>query len=70
MLIVTTDDLDAQSRLLSVADARGFGVSAMSAHDGPYDRDVMIEVLNDWGWASSEPAPAWCKAPSESDAEG
>jgi hypothetical protein len=59
MLIVTTDDLELQNRLLYVADARGFGVSAMSAHTGSYDREVMIEVLNEWGWASSEQPPAW-----------
>jgi hypothetical protein len=69
MLIVTTDDLDAQNRLLFVADARGFGVSAMSTESNPYDRNGVIEVLNDWGWTSSEPAPAWYKAPFESDAE-
>ena len=69
MLIVTTDDLDAQNRLLFVANARGFGVSAMSADSEPYNRAVTIEVLNGWGWASSDPPPPWYSEACESDAE-
>ena len=59
MLIITADSLDQQQRLMDAARARGFGYSCMSPSDEPYDREVIIDVLNDWGWASSEPAPGW-----------
>jgi hypothetical protein len=59
MLIITADSLDAQQRLMDAARARDFAYSCMSASDEPYDRDVIIDVLNDWGWSSSEPAPSW-----------
>jgi hypothetical protein len=59
MLIITADSLDEQQRLMDAARARGFHYSCMSPSDDPYDREVIIDVLNDWGWASSEPAPAW-----------
>ena len=59
MLIITADSLDEQQRLMDAAVARGFHCSCMTANDAPYDREVIIDVLNDWGWASSEPAPSW-----------
>src|SRR5689334_10757702 len=59
MLIITSESLEEQQRLMDAAKARGFGYSCMSASDEPYDREVIIDVLNDWGWASSEPAPEW-----------
>jgi hypothetical protein len=59
MLIITSESLEEQQRLMDAARARGFGYSCMSASDEPYDREVTIDVLNDWGWASSEPVPTW-----------
>jgi hypothetical protein len=59
MLIITADSLDAQQRLMDAAKAHGFAYSCMSASDESYDRDVIIDVLNDWGWSSSDPAPSW-----------
>ena len=59
MLIITADSLDEQQRFMDAAVARGFHCSCMTANDAPYDREVIIDVLNDWGWASSEPAPSW-----------
>lgn len=59
MLIITVESLDEQERLMDAARARGFHYSCMSPSDDPYDRDVVIDVLNDWGWASSEAAPGW-----------
>jgi hypothetical protein len=60
MLVITDSSLETQSRLSRAAAAHGFGYSCMSASAEPYDRDVMIAVLTDWGWTSSDPAPAWC----------
>ena len=47
MLIITSDSLDSQQRLMDAARARDFAYSSMSASDEPYDRDVIIDVLND-----------------------
>jgi len=62
MLIITCESLEEQDRLMRIARERGFGYSCMSASSEGYDRAVTIEVLNDWGWASSEPAPSWYQA--------
>jgi hypothetical protein len=59
MLIITAESLDEQQRLIDAARARGFHYSCMSSSAESYDREVTIEVLNDWGWASSEPTPGW-----------
>ena len=59
MLIVTTEDSSLRNRQLFVADAQGYAVSGMFAGFSPYDRAVTIEVLTDWGWASSESPPSW-----------
>jgi hypothetical protein len=59
MLIISDDSPQEQQRLCQVALDHGFHYSCMSPSDEPYDRDVFIDVLNDWGWASSEPAPSW-----------
>ena len=59
MLIISDESAQSQRRLMDAAVARGFGYSCMTPCDEPYDREVTIEVLNDWGWTSSEPAPSW-----------
>lgn len=58
MLIITSRG-EAQSRRIQAAALLGYGYSCFDASDEPYDRDVAIEVLTDWGWSSAEPAPAW-----------
>ncbi len=59
ILIVTSEDSALRNRQLYVADAHGYAVSGMFASFDPYDRDVTIGVLTDWGWSSSEPPPSW-----------
>ena len=59
MVIITAESLDEQQRLMDAAKARGFHYSCISPSADSYDREVTIEVLNNWGWASSEPAPGW-----------
>lgn len=42
----------------------GYGVSVLNEVDvaEPYDRDVIIEVLADWGWSEDEKLkPIWLK---------
>ncbi len=44
--------------------AAGYGVSVLNGVDvdEPYDRDVIIEVLADWGWSGDkEKKPIWLK---------
>ena len=60
MLIISDESAQPQRRLIEAAAERGFGYSCMTPSDEPYDREVITDVLNDWGWASSEPAPSWC----------
>lgn len=59
MLIITNGTTEEQEVLARVAAERGFGFSCMAATREAYDRALTIEVLKDWGWASSEPAPRW-----------
>jgi len=61
MLIITAGFGPLQDRLCKIAKDRGFDYSCMSASRDLYDRDDVIDVLNDWGWASTEPAPSWYK---------
>jgi hypothetical protein len=68
-MLIITSPFEAQGRLIRAADSRGYGYSCMSASGEPYDRDVMIEVLTDWGWASSEPAPPWYIVPTDDTEE-
>jgi hypothetical protein len=35
----------------------GYGYSCLSA--GIYDRETVIEILQDWGWSRPSPAPEW-----------
>jgi hypothetical protein len=59
MLIISEESDQLQRRLIDAAAAQGFGYSCMTPSGEPYDRDVTIDVLTDWGWASSESAPSW-----------
>ena len=47
----------------AVAQAHGYEYSCMDA--GPYDRDEIVEALQERGWAKSpSDAPSWhCEAP-------
>lgn len=42
--------------------AMGYGMSVLEEPTDPYDREVMIELLSDWGW-TGDPAqkPAWIR---------
>ena len=54
--LVVLEDWD--ESLAEFAQARGFGFSCMYA--GPYDRDDIIDALQDWGWARTpSDAPDW-----------
>jgi hypothetical protein len=44
------------------ASESGFGYSCMGG--GSYERESIIEVLQDWGWSKSEPAPEWLSGPT------
>jgi hypothetical protein len=68
--IIIENDLDRQARLCRVAEAHGYGVSCHGPDGSEYDRDVFIEVLNDWEWVVDQPPPPWYSGPPpESDAE-
>lgn len=67
--IITEDDLDKQGRLCRVAREQGYGYSCMETDSDEYDRDSFIEILCEWEWISSEPAPSWYTPPPESDTE-
>jgi hypothetical protein len=51
--------------------AMGYGMSVLEEPTEPYDREVMIELLSDWGW-TGDPArkPAWVRDPEPDNAEG
>ena len=67
-LIVEGGPSDEQSRLLRVASDLGYGFSCMSMSYDPYDRDVTIEVLNDWSWCGPpDKVPIWYTEPSDEE---
>jgi hypothetical protein len=38
----------------------GFGISTLTPDDSEPDRDVVVELLNDWGWSGSpQNKPSW-----------
>ena len=57
MLVIVGLDYDDHVR---VAQQHGYGYSCFSEHSEPYDRESVIDVLNDWGWSGlPEKAPSW-----------
>jgi len=59
MLIVTDYELvrDATNDLLS----HGYGFSTLTEpeNDKEYDRDIVIDMLKDWGWSGKGKPPKW-----------
>ncbi|MEO6036370.1 MAG: hypothetical protein ABIQ35_14040 [Verrucomicrobiota bacterium] len=49
-LIIEDSSGNEQSRLMRIASDLGYGFSCMSMSHEPYDRDVKIELLNEWRW--------------------
>jgi len=45
--------------LKSEADQLGMGFSVLGTSYLSYDRGLVIETLNDWGWCSQEDPPPW-----------
>jgi len=43
--------------------ASGYGYSRVAL--GSFDRERIIALLADWGWAAPEPPPAWLPTPAE-----
>ena len=59
-LIIDDSEKESMSRLMRVASERGYGWSCMSMSYGAYDREVFIELLNEWGWCGSlDRTPSW-----------
>jgi hypothetical protein len=67
--IITEEDLDKQTRLCKVAAEQGYGYSCLETDSDEYDRDSLIDMLCEWEWVSSEPAPPWYIAPPETGDE-
>jgi hypothetical protein len=68
--VIIEEDLEKQSRLCHVAAAQGYGYSCFGPDGSDYDRDVFIEVLNDWEWVVPARPPAWYSgSPPEGDEE-
>jgi hypothetical protein len=44
----------------AVAIECGYGISNLSEHDEPYDREVFVDMLSDWSWTGpATEAPDW-----------
>jgi|GEM_PF-1257136 hypothetical protein len=69
-LIIDYDDSQ-YKKFIRVASERGYGYSYMSMSYEPYNREVIIDVLNDWGWCGSpDSKPSWYTGPSEENEDG
>ncbi|MEO6183351.1 MAG: hypothetical protein ABIP71_09680 [Verrucomicrobiota bacterium] len=67
-LIIEGESSPERDRLMRVALECGYGYSCMSMSYQPYNREVTIDVLNDWSWCGSpEKVPFWYTQPSEED---
>lgn len=69
-LIIESENDPERDRLMRMALEHGYGYSCMSMSREPYDREVMIDVLNDWSWCGpADKAPAWYTEPSDEDGD-
>lgn len=67
-LIIEGENSPERDRLMRVALERGYGYSCLSMGYWPYNREGMIEVLNDWSWCgSSDKVPSWYTEPSSEE---
>jgi hypothetical protein len=61
-MLILTDHSHVRSNADDVV-AAGFGYSTLSepAPDEQYDRESVVEMLQDWGWSGPEDRrPSWC----------
>jgi len=61
-MIVVTDYLSISPFVAEIIEA-GYGFSTLSepSEHEPYDREVYVEMLRDWGWVGAEKdRPLWC----------
>jgi hypothetical protein len=57
MLVVVGFDYEEHIR---AAQRNGYGWSCLGDGSEPYDREVFMDVLNDWGWSDpSKKLPYW-----------
>ena len=40
-----------------LAQVHGYGYSCLSPSEEPFEREVFVAILNDWGWSDSSRAP-------------
>ena len=60
-------DLEMRGRLCRAAETHGYGFSCIEL-DSEYDRDEMIEVLQDWSWSGPpDRRPSWYLERSEDE---
>jgi hypothetical protein len=57
--MLLTDRYDSFASAAEALVAAGFGYSVLSTPVGAPVPDDVLYVLQDWGWSSSSPPPAW-----------